>query len=207
MPDLMLSDYPDNQRAELMPFFPAQAKKILDVGCATGSFGKNLADREAYGLEPNEGAAVKARHHYRAVYHGTFPEAVPAGETYDCIVFNDVLEHLVDPYTVLRRSRDFLRPQGLVFASIPNVRYLRVVKRLLVNADWRYEDEGVLDRTHLRYFTSKTMRLLFEDNGFEVKLIEPINLLQTWPGRVVRRVPGMQDMAAQQFVVIGQRRP
>ena len=199
----MLMDYPDYDRREVLPFLPADARRILDVGCASGAFGSLLHDREAYGLEPNPRAAAVARSRYRHVYEGLFPAALPAGATFDCIVFNDVLEHFVDPYSAVRETAGILAPGGCVLASLPNMRYMRVIKRLIVNADWTYDPAGgVLDQTHLRWFTHKTMRTLFEDNGFVVERMAPINVEATWKARALQLVPSFADMAAKQFVIV-----
>lgn len=199
----MLTDYPDYDRREVLPFLPADAGRILDVGCASGAFGSLLQDREAYGLEPNPRAATLARSQYIHVYNGIFPGALPAGVTFDCIVFNDVLEHFVDPYSAVRQTARFLAPGGSVVASLPNMRYMRVIKRLIVNADWTYDPAGgVLDETHLRWFTHKTMRTLFEDNGFVVERMAPINVETTWKARALQLLPSFADMAAKQFVIV-----
>ncbi len=139
----MLHNYDDCERREVVPFIPPGAKRILDVGCARGGFGALLTDREVYGVEPNPEAATVAAKRYRHVYRGVFPDVVPEGEVFDCIIFNDVLEHLVDPYAAVRDCRDYLAMDGHVVASIPNMRYVQVLKRLLFNADWTYTDVEV----------------------------------------------------------------
>lgn len=93
---------------------------------------------------------------------------LPYGRGYfDCIILADVLEHLEDPLSTLRRLRGYLSPKGIVVASIPNVRYYGVIN-MLVEGRWKYEDSGILDRTHLRFFTRKEMESLFRDAGFEI---------------------------------------
>lgn len=201
----LLNHYSFQERREVLPFVPPGAHKILDVGCARGGFGSALRDgsaRQVFGVEPNPEAADAAAPHYESVYRGTFPEAVPEAERFDCVIFLDVLEHLTDPYATVRASRDMLLPGGTVLASLPNVRHASVLRRLLVHADWTYQDEGILDWTHLRFFTHKTMRSLFEDNGFRVEVLAPINQSQNLAGRVLRRLPPVRDMAAVQFVVV-----
>jgi 2-polyprenyl-3-methyl-5-hydroxy-6-metoxy-1,4-benzoquinol methylase len=107
---------------------------------------------------------------------GPYPEALGELHAYfDCIVFNDVLEHMPDPWEVLRMTRHLLSPIGTVVASIPNVRYLPVSVRLLLNGDFSYADVGVMDRTHLRFFTMRTMHELFEASGYAVVAMRGIN--------------------------------
>src|ERR1051325_5489453 len=86
--------------------------------------------------------------------------ALPEG-AFDCIFCNDVLEHLADPYSALRYCRRLLTPEGVLIASIPNIRYFPVLFQLLVKKNWQYEDHGVMDRTHLRFFTKNSILATF----------------------------------------------
>jgi 2-polyprenyl-3-methyl-5-hydroxy-6-metoxy-1,4-benzoquinol methylase len=110
-------------------------------------------------------------------------EALPllADERFDCIVMNDVLEHLVDPWAALRQLRPLLSPAGVVIASIPNVRYFTVFKEYLLEGQWKYQRDGVMDRTHLRFFTRKSMVDLFQDSGYAMQSIVGINGMAEFP--------------------------
>jgi 2-polyprenyl-3-methyl-5-hydroxy-6-metoxy-1,4-benzoquinol methylase len=94
---------------------------------------------------------------------------------FDVIYFNDVLEHLVDPYKVLEAIKSKLSPNGVIISSIPNVRYFRVLKKLVVNKNWEYEKDGVLDKTHLRFFTSKSIQKMYTDLGYKIQSHQGIN--------------------------------
>lgn len=96
-------------------------------------------------------------------------------QQFDCVVFNDVLEHLVDPWEALGASINLLSPSGCIVSSIPNVRYYKVLKQLLFKKDWRYVEAGILDRTHLRFFTEKSILRLFHTCGYRVDVIKGIN--------------------------------
>jgi hypothetical protein len=87
----------------------------------------------------------------------------------ECWVFGDVLEHLIDPWQVLRRVRAVIPPQGAVVACVPNAQHWSVIARL-AGGMFRYEDSGLLDRTHLRWFTRQTLFELFHDTGFRVEI-------------------------------------
>ena len=173
--------YPFSGREEMLPFVPAGARTVLDVGCGPGGFGAALrrADptRTLWAVEAAPAAAAEARPHYDRVIAGTYPDALAAtGQRFDCVVFNDVLEHLVDPWATLRATLPHLAPGGTVVASIPNVRNIRVVVDLVLRGRWTYTELGVLDRTHLRFFTARTIRELFADSGFAVERLEGINV-------------------------------
>jgi len=168
--------YPDADRHSVISFIPPTAHRLLDVGCWQGAFGRELKRRnpklEVVGIEANTAAAAVAGSRLDKVIAGRFPEDLaPENGLFDCIVFNDVLEHLVDPWEALRRTRTLLADTGKVVALIPNVRHVRAVLPLLFRGRWDYTDTGLLDRTHLRFFTRATMVELFETTGFTVESI------------------------------------
>lgn len=99
---------------------------------------------------------------------------------FDCIIFNDVLEHLADPYNVLSEMKKKLSMGGAIVASIPNVRYFHNLRKLIFNKQWRYKDQGILDKTHLRFFTKKSIIDMFESLGFTIETIEGINPITGW---------------------------
>lgn len=169
--------YPDSPRPEVAEFVPATTKRLLDVGCFQGAFGARLVERgiEVWGVEVDEFAARVASTRLTRVLVGAYPAVLPAGETFDCIIFNDVLEHIVDPQRVLAVARSHLTERGCVIASLPNVRNISVIAPLVLYGRWDYADAGLLDRTHVRWFTKSTMRELFEGAGYRVERQVPIN--------------------------------
>lgn len=180
--------YPFSERPEMLAFVPAAARSVLDVGCGPGGFGQALRrhdpSRELWAVEADEEVAAGAARHYDRLVAGPFPEALTGvGRTFDCIVFNDVLEHTVDPWAVLRATAPLLAPAGVVVASIPNVRNVAVVADLVVRGNWTYRDIGILDRTHLRFFTARSIRSLFAGAGFVIEQMAGINPVgESYPG-------------------------
>jgi 2-polyprenyl-3-methyl-5-hydroxy-6-metoxy-1,4-benzoquinol methylase len=163
----------------MLAFVPPAARSVLDVGCGPGGFGQSLRrqdpSRELWAVEVDEEAAAGAARFYDRLVVGAFPDALAGGRTFDCVVFNDVLEHTADPWGVLRSTVALLAPGGVVVASIPNVRNISVVLDLVVRGNWTYRDIGILDRTHLRFFTSRSIRALFAESGFAVEQMGGIN--------------------------------
>lgn len=159
---------------------------------------------EVWGIEANEGDASVAERHLSRVIVGRYPEVMPDGPTFDCITFNDVLEHMVDPGGALASARSYLAEDGCVVASIPNVRHASVLVPLVLHGRWDYQDRGILDSTHLRWFTKATMRELFEENGFVVESQAAINVTPTVGKDRLFRLLGKrrEDFLAQQFVVV-----
>jgi len=174
--------YPAEERLEVLPLIPTGTRALLDVGCGRGGFGRSLRNSgrvgTIWGLEQNGAFGQEASRHYDELIIGTFPEALVGHPArFDCVVFNDVLEHMVDPWEALRQARSLLKPGGAVVASIPNVRNARTLFDLVVRGDWTYVDMGVLDRTHLRFFTKRTVRSLFSESGYRVDALHGINSL------------------------------
>ena len=204
------SDYFGWGRPEMLPFIPEGITSLLDVGCASGAFGAMLKAHRSIrvtGIEPHQESALAARARLDHVVHGGAEAAAQelAGQHFDCITFNDVLEHLVDPWETLRQVRPLLRPGGVIVASIPNVRHLSVSRDYLFNGRWEYQAAGVLDRTHLRFFTRSSMRDLFTTSGFEVLQQQGINRSNlTWKLKILSLAfrDTLEDMRCLQYVCV-----
>jgi 2-polyprenyl-3-methyl-5-hydroxy-6-metoxy-1,4-benzoquinol methylase len=168
--------YFNHPRYELVCYLPANAVKVLDVGCGEGTFSVGLLEKqklETWGIEIDEESASIAATRLDHVLTGDavllaaeLPDAY-----FDCIFCNDILEHLVDPDKLLNILKTKLAPGGRIVASVPNVRHFWVVWDLFFRGRWDYSDEGVLDRTHLRFFTRSTICELFADCGYRVESV------------------------------------
>lgn len=126
-------------------------------------------------------------------------------------MFNDVLERLVDPYGVLLRIKDRLGSERVVVSSIPNIRFFPTFFELLVHKRWEYEESGILDQTHLRFFTVESIRAMYERLGYEVLRHEGINALERLPKRfhiANALLRGrLSDMRYVQFATVARPRP
>ncbi|GAB4451541.1 MAG: class I SAM-dependent methyltransferase [Anaerolineae bacterium] len=156
--------------------------RILELGCAEGHTSALLKSlgkaREVHGVELVPEIAERARSRLDSVITGdletvTFP--FEAG-SFDYVVATEVLEHLRDPWALLRRLAPLLQPDGYVVASSPNMRHVRVLWNLVARGEWRYERSGPLDRTHLRFFTKRSFARLFEESGYAVDTMRPVFL-------------------------------
>lgn len=169
--------YYNSDRSLLISHFPPNVRALLDIGCAEGNFGAEIKQRfgaEVWGVEPFKHAAEIASQKLDKVYSTSIEQALaelPSGY-FDCISFNDVLEHLLDPWTMLHKVAVHLKPNGTIFASIPNVMFHEVLAELLFEGDWKYRSAGVLDQTHLRFFTRKSIVRMFSECGYNVTYIE-----------------------------------
>lgn len=183
-------DYYSQERPEMAALVPREIKTILDVGCGQGAFLKLVKERtgaETWGIEMEPEVAEVAKKYADKILTGkieNLTNSIP--DTYfDCIIFNDVLEHLLDPTETLKMIRPKLSGNGIVIASIPNVRYFGNLYELLLKKDWEYKDSGILDTTHLRFFTKLSMKRMFEDAGYKLIRQEGIKKITSWRFRLL----------------------
>lgn len=201
--------YDHQRRDEVIPYVPTNAARVLDIGCAAGEFGAALREARPNvvvdGIESDHTAAEAASAIYRFVYRGQFPTTCP-DHLYDTIVCNDVLEHMVDPWSAVESMRSLLDEHGCVVASIPNMRHWSALRPLLLQGRWDYQDHGILDRTHLRWFTRVTIAEMFQDASFEVLRLEPLSWSS--PTRLYWRIARhlaprlIEDLMTKQYVIV-----
>jgi len=170
--------YYENERRDVARLIPAHAKQILDVGCGSGKLGSLLKaehpECHVTGVEINAAVAAEAGAVLDAVVVGDIQQmSLPfPSASFDCIIFADVLEHTVDPGAILRTVRSLLVPQGVIVCSIPNMRHYTVILQLL-RKGWEYADHGLFDRTHLRFFSRRSIERLLLESGFSIEHCEP----------------------------------
>jgi len=171
-----LSDYYLETRADIQAIIDVRGKCVLDVGCAAGELGlalKQAGAVEVVGIERCTEAAALAKERLDQVFVSDIEDfTLPLDEaSFDCIIFADILEHTIDPWSVVASYGRYLKSEGRVVASIPNIRFYAVIARLLFNR-WGYRESGILDSTHLRFFTLPTIRRMFEQAGYEIERVE-----------------------------------
>jgi SAM-dependent methyltransferase len=176
---LVNPNYIRSDRREMLPFILNRPRTSLEIGCREGLFSlllkQNLQVTETWGVEIDATPAAEARENLDHFFHGAFPldDGSLPSEYFDLIVFNDVLEHMYDPWEALIRGRDLLAPGGQILASIPNVKHKLVLRNLILHDNFEYTQGGNLDSTHIRFFTKSGMIKLFEDTGYAVIRILP----------------------------------
>ena len=170
-------------RSEMIPFIPLGRQRVLEIGCGDGLFLSSLPDvDERWGIEPDSTAATQATDRLSRVLCGRFDDVVAdLPENYfDIIVCNDVIEHMSDHDQFFDKVKNFIRPSGVLVGSVPNVRYYRNLMELLLLRDWHYRSNGVLDKTHLRFFTRRSLRHSLVVHGYKIDRLELINRSTPW---------------------------
>lgn len=190
-PSIIPADY-SNSLNEFVYIEIPENTVVLDVGCWNGNLGKKLIREkgcEVHGLDFDKSILKKAQ---RNGYKKTFlidmnknPEKLKnIKNSYDIIICADILEHLIDPQSVLRDLTRLLKPTGVLIISVPNVAF--GLNRLnLLFGKWNYTEFGTLDKTHVRFFTIKTLRELVTNSDLLIKKLRPYNqfgfLAKTYP--------------------------
>ena len=209
-----MSDYFSHARREILPHLPSKIEKCLDIGCGNGTtsaFVMHLHPEVTWagGVELFPDAAENARSVLDQVWCGdleaTSFETAIAPASLDVILCLDVLEHLVDPWTVVKRLSPLLKTDGRLIISIPNIRNWKFIRKLLMNGDFHYRDAGLLDRTHLRFFVRDTAIELAEAGGLKVSYAGNAH---PWKPLDMRNILyhismcGLEDLMIKQFMIV-----
>jgi O-antigen biosynthesis protein len=198
-------------REDIIEVVPEGACRILEVGCGAGFTGRAIKERragvEVTGVEIMNDVGEAARSNLDNVIIGNVETLeLPFGKGYfDCIIYGDVLEHLVDPWTVLEKHREFLKKGGHVIISLPNVAHYRTIK-MLWKKKWDYQDRGILDRTHLRFFALDNIKEMLKDARLEIVTVKK-KLAGSKSKKFLNKIlrGALSDYLAEQYIVVAKR--
>jgi methionine biosynthesis protein MetW len=203
----------ESERPQIVALVPPGARRVLDLGCASGALGaalKALRPVEVVGIERDPVYAAEARERYDRVIEGDVEDVPSDLGRFDCLVAADVLEHLVDPWSALRAYAERLEPGCRAIVSLPNVGHWTTYAAL-ARGSWPRKAEGVHDATHLRWFTLRDALDLLDQAGLRVEHVERRPWV-LWRGtRLDRRagpllrVPGARSLFAFQHVLAARR--
>lgn len=197
-----MTGYYDTPRPAVLPLLDRRPLRLLEVGCGTGATLRLLREQGmcawVAAVEANEVAAAEARGHADRLMVGDIErmELDIADGSLDAVICLDVLEHLIDPWRTARRLAALLRPDGAMILSIPNLRFYKVSLPMVLRGRWRYADSGILDRTHLRFFTLETAEDMLTQAGLAIDRTIEIGLVgkrnrRIWNALTLGRLRGL----------------
>lgn len=203
-------------RVEMLRFLPQTCRRLLDVGCGRGATTAAIRARGpldwAGGVElvETEAARIPAGL-FDEVWTGdaealAFQAAIAPGSL-DAILCLDVLEHMVDPWSFVRRTSPLLRPGGRLIVSVPNIRNWKFIRKLLFQGDFRYRDAGLLDRTHLRFFVKATAEELATVGGLALVSSGPAHPWKPLSGKGLLSAVsggGLDELMTKQLAVVAE---
>jgi len=203
------SGYYQSNREDMLKYVPPGTKTSLEFGCGYGGFSalvKDKFDAETWAVEINEEAAQEAEKILDKVINNDAAKSLDdIPENYfDCIILFDILEHLLDPSALLSALKNKLSNKGVIVASIPNIRYYRTFFELVIHGNWDYKDHGILDRTHLRFFTYKSIVKMLNLLDFEILVLEGIHPTSSRTFKVlnVALLNSLADIRYKHFAIV-----
>jgi 2-polyprenyl-3-methyl-5-hydroxy-6-metoxy-1,4-benzoquinol methylase len=197
MPSNNRGGYYSNARLDLFPFIPKDAKRILDLGCASGQTGRKIKERQdclIQGVEINEKAALEASKYLDGVICAPIESALLKlpNSKYDCVLILDVIEHLVSPEQVLFQVHEKISKDGHLVICVPNIGHWTIIQDLL-EGRWDYKDQGILDRTHLRFFTYDSLVKLITNTGFKIIANGSTKIMANPPEKILKAIEIISD--------------
>ena len=208
--DMNLKGGSPNERPEIVQLLSGKGKKVLDVGCAWGDMGQAIKKNfghEITGIEIDENKAKIASSKLDKVLQGDVESMDPGFEEryFDYIIFADVLEHLRSPRESLRKFMKYMRDDGYVIISIPNIRYIKVLYDLCVLGEWEYRPFGIMDEGHLRFFTKKSIIGLLKEAGLSSVYMGRIFSFKGSRALNTITLGALKDLLAIQYVLVAQK--
>ena len=205
--------YSGTLRKPVLSLCPETCARAFEVGCGYGATLAWLKENRSYhwigGVEISADAAREARGRLDLLVEGDVETSeLPVEEaSLDLLLCLDVQEHLVDPWSFLERACQMLKPGADLIVSLPNVRHHSVVLPLLLRGRFTYQEAGLLDRTHLRFFTREGMISLVERAGIEVKDVEPTCVEPGSKAYALHRASlgALEGLLAYQYIIKGTR--
>lgn len=166
--------YYNVEKSQIAALIPHGPNVVFDIGCGTGLLGRKLFElkkaRVVIGAEIFQPAAEEAEKYYSKVHCGDIEASeLSYHEHFDFIICGDILEHLRDPWSMLLNIHKWLKSDGKIICSIPNIRYWKIIKDLVFLGQWEYRDAGILDRTHFRFFTKSSFSKALNEAHFAIE--------------------------------------
>jgi 2-polyprenyl-3-methyl-5-hydroxy-6-metoxy-1,4-benzoquinol methylase len=165
------------KRNDILKHIPIKAKYILDIGCSIGTLGRQIKNKNkchVTGVELSNEMAKEAAKYLDKVIIGDVETSILNDindNKFECIILADIVEHLNDPWKLIIDCHRILKKDGIIIASIPNIKHFSTIYNLIIKGYWPYRERGIHDKTHLRFFTLKNIKELFKYPQFIEKSI------------------------------------
>jgi len=206
-------EYYAGKREDILEVLPDGLDRVLDIGCGAGILGSDIKAKtggkaEITGVEIEEEIAKKAKAKIDRVLVGDIEklELPFEKEYFDCVIYGDILEHLRDPWALLLKNTPFLKKSGFVIISVPNISHYRIIK-MLFRKEWNYDERGILDREHLRFFTLKSAKDMLERANLDiVKIKHNISASKVKKFLNVIFFGALLDYITEQYIIVAKRR-
>lgn len=182
------NNYFNNCKKDIIKIIPPNSRTILEIGCGTGATLIEIKKRnpgvKIYGIDIVD-TELENKNNFFDFICGNIEEIIiPYPKRFfDVIILADVIEHLIDPWSCIKKLSQYLSDKGIIIATIPNVLYYRVIGKMVFYGDFEYTESGILDITHLRFFTKKTIIKLFKESGFNN--ISTDHIISTKKGNII----------------------
>lgn len=176
--------YFESKRPEMDYFITTTPRRTIEFGCGNGGFSELLKQKykcEAWGVDIDPDSVKNAEKVIDKAICGDAYEIIEIlpEKHFDYVICNDFIEHIYSPEKFFKNLRKCLTDDAVLVCSLPNVRYFNHFKRYFFMKDWKYREEGILDNTHLRFFTKRSMKRSINEWGFQINLIKGLQPTKT----------------------------
>lgn len=208
----MNKDYFNLDRPEVFSMISSNPLSIMEFGCGFGQLGKKIKTSwncNLVGIELNP----DAKFYLEGIYDSFFIDDIEnfeiekLNQTFDCFIYADILEHLRNPEQILLNHLNYLNTNGQVIISIPNIRNVKIIYDLLFKGEWSYKDSGILDKTHYKFFTRKSLLAMLQNVGLKVEKISSNKDRFKFPKSVLSSVPSIfiPDLQVCQWLITARK--
>jgi 2-polyprenyl-3-methyl-5-hydroxy-6-metoxy-1,4-benzoquinol methylase len=205
-------------RDDVLNLVPDNTNKVLDIGCSIGRLGEQIKLKsnkvEVIGIEIDEQMAKVAKDKLDKVIVEDIENSNLADyflpNYFNCIIFADILEHVKNPWKLLKSATKYLSNDGVIIVSIPNVRHYTTIINLVIKGYWPYRERGIHDKTHLRFFTLKNIKEMFQNTDLKIIKIKRNYRIIERPHRFNRfskyfAFPLFKDFITFQYLVVAKK--
>ena len=201
-------DYFSQVRSEIEDLLPNYSEVTLDIGCGDGAtlewIKATKRCEKTYGIEISESSYLKAKKILDETLNINIEKEKNffMEKKFDLILVLDVIEHLIDPWKFLNLIKSRLNEGGSIIISVPNIRHYSILKDLIFFGNWEYSQSGILDRTHLRFFTKKNLKKIFKKEKLNIEILKKYPIDYSGKAKILNKISFnlFSDFLTQQYI-------